>query len=405
VVDRIVLISDWYPEENRPVAGVFIEEQAVALAERYSVTVIAPHLRRWSERPVASRGVTFDIRRGVAVARIDVVPALPRIPGLVYAAHAEAVRTAYRAVLSRVGRPDLLHAHVVRHAGLSAQVVGHRERLPVVLTEHSGPFSVHLQHALARRRVVQALPRFDAIVTVSPSLRDQIAAVADVRIDVIGNVIDTDFFSPGDSGSAGSRDAPFRVLTVALLTADKRVDLVIDAVARVSGSARPVELRIVGDGPERRALEERAARLSPGTSVQFIGLADRTRVRDEMRRADAFVLASDAETFGVVVAEAMSCGTPVVATRSGGPDYVVEPGTGLLVPTGDVDALAAALLRLMREPHVVNGAAARDSIARRFGRGAFLRELGRVYDRVSTDGGSRWAGGREGEPRLTRPGQ
>lgn len=405
MVDRIVLISDWYPEANRPVAGAFIEEQAVALAARYSVTVIAPHLRRWRERRVASRGVTFEIRRGVAVARIDVVPALPRIPGLVYAAHAEAVRTAYRAVLRRAGRPDLLHAHVVRHAGLSALFVGDRERLPVVLTEHSGPFSAHLQHGFARRRVVRALPRFDAVVAVSPSLRDEIAAVADVRIDVIGNVIDTDFFSPGDSGRAGSPDEPFRVLTVALLTADKRVDLVIDAVARVSGSARPIELRIVGDGPERPALEVRAGNLSPNCSVQFVGLADRTRVRDEMRRADAFVLASDAETFGVVVAEAMSCGTPVVATRAGGPDYVVEPGTGLLVPTGDADALAAALLRLMREPGIVNRAAARDSIARRFGRGAFLHELGRVYDRVSSRGGSGLEGVREGGPRLTRPGQ
>lgn len=102
-----------------------------------------------------------------------------------------------------------------------------------------------------------------------------------------------------------------------------------------------------------------------------------------MRSADVLVLASDAETFGVVVAEAMSCGTPVIATRAGGPEFIIEPGTGILVPTDDAAALAAALIRLMREPGIVNGAAARASIVSRFGRGAFLRELGNVYARVS----------------------
>lgn len=382
MVDRTVLISDWYPADDRPVAGSFIEEQAVALSERYAVTVIAPRLRQWREGRVASRRAAFETRRGITVVRIDAVPALPRSPSLVYMAHAKAVLQAYGAVVERTGRPNLLHAHVIRNSGLSALAVGRRARLPVVLTEHSGPFSVHLTSGLDRRRVTDGLTRFDAVIAVSPFLRDQVTAVADVPIDVIGNVIDTEFFCPDDSRGIREVGHPFRVLTVALLTADKRVDLVIDAVARCAADDKRVELRIVGDGPERRALERRVAELSLGSAVQFVGMSDRTAVRDEMRRADALVLASDAETFGVVLAEAMSCGVPVVATRSGGSDYVVEPGTGLLVPTGDVEALTTALHRLMREPGTVSAAAARDSIVRRFGRAAFLRELGRVYERV-----------------------
>lgn len=367
-------------------AGAFVEEQAVTLAQRYAVTVIAPHLRQWKERPVAARRPELETRRGVEIVRIDAVPALPRIPRLVYAAHADAVRHAYRAVVARNGRPEVIHAHVVRHAGLSALALGRSEDLPVILTEHSGPFSAHLRHPLDRRRVIQGLPRFDAVIAVSPHLRDQMAAVADVRIDVIGNVIDTDFFRPSDTGRFDPPDDTFRILTVALLTADKRVDLVIDAVALcLSRTTRPVELRVVGDGPERSVLERLVVKRSLERAVQFGGLADRTVVRDEMQRADAFVLASDAETFGVVLAEAMSCGVPVVATRAGGPEYVIEPGTGLLVPTGDVEALAAALGQLMSDSSIANGAAARENIVRRFSRRAFLHEVGRVYDRVVVD--------------------
>lgn len=386
MIERIVLISDWYPSDDRPVAGVFVEEQAVALAERYSVTVIAPRLRQWRDRRTASRRVEVVVRRGITVVRVDAVPALPRTPWLVHSAHAEAVRRAYGAVVEKTQRPDLVHAHVVRHAGLSALALGQRERLPVVLTEHSGPFSVHLRHAFDRRRVIRGLPRFHAVVAVSPSLQAQVAAVTDARIDVVGNVIDTDFFSPDDAGASAVSNGPFRLLSVALLTAEKRMDLVIDAVARCARTIGPVALRILGDGPEREALEQLVADRSLGRAVQFAGLADRRAVRDEMRRANAFLLASDSETFGVVVAEAMSCGLPVISTRSGGPDHIIEPGTGLLVEPGDVDGFADAIGRLMRKSGIVNGAAARASIVRRFGRAAFLRDLGEVYERAAAEG-------------------
>ena len=243
---------------------------------------------------------------------------------------------------------------------------------------------MHLRHAQDRRRVAESLPRFDAIVAVSPFLKDQITDVANAQVDVIGNVIDTDYFSPGTGvPDAGSRGA-FKVLAVALLTREKRIDLIIDAIAMcMRNGVGPIELKVIGDGPHRHALERRVVERGLGAVVRFVGLADRRAVRDAMRKADVLVLASDAETFGVVVAEAMACGIPVIATRAGGPEFIIEPGTGILVPTGDVAALAAALIRLRDEPAIVSGLAARASIVRRFGRGAFLRNLGNVYARVS----------------------
>ena len=119
-VRRIVLISDWYPSDDRPVAGVFVEEQAVTLAERCAVTVIAPNLRQLRGRWTAARRVRFETRRGVEVARIDAVPVIPRVGSFAYAAHVSAVRQAFKAVVERNGRPDLLHAHVIRYAGISA---------------------------------------------------------------------------------------------------------------------------------------------------------------------------------------------------------------------------------------------------------------------------------------------
>jgi glycosyltransferase involved in cell wall biosynthesis len=385
MVDRVLLISSWYPSLDRPAQGAFVEDQVMALKRRHKVAVIAPRPGGWSDR---IRGASGDPQleriSEIDVIRVNAIAAIPRSRRSGYAAQLAAVRRAYRLGVQRFGRPDLLHAHVVRHAGWAAVRLGREERLPVVLTEHSGPFTMHLESAIDRRNVAVALGGADAVVAVSPALRDAIRSFLPIDVAVVGNTVDTDFFSPIPGAGVGPRDdQPFRVLTAAILGHSKRMDRVLEAAALFDArSARPVELVVVGDGPARKALEAQASALGIAARTTFAGMVDRRRIRDEMRRADAFVLASDAETFGVVIAEAMACGTPAIASRAGGPDFIIEPGTGILVPVGDVGAIAAALHGVAMRTVPVDVGAARSSIIRRFGADAFLDAIGGIYERV-----------------------
>lgn len=127
----------------------------------------------------------------------------------------------------------------------------------------------------------------------------------------------------------------------------KALDVALHALARVDG----VGLVLAGDGPERAGLEALAGELGLSDRVRFAGALPREDVLALYRAADAALLSSAWENFPHSVVEALSVGTPVISTAVGGVPEVVEDGVnGLLVPRGDVDALANAIRRLSAEP-------------------------------------------------------
>jgi glycosyltransferase involved in cell wall biosynthesis len=130
------------------------------------------------------------------------------------------------------------------------------------------------------------------------------------------------------------------------LTSQKALDVALAALAEVPG----VAFVVLGDGPDRRTLERRAAELQLDGRVRFLGGGTRDDVLRLFRAADASLLPSAWENFPHTVVEALAVGTPVIATAVGGVAEVVRDGeNGLLVPPRDVDALAAAISRFVHE--------------------------------------------------------
>jgi glycosyltransferase involved in cell wall biosynthesis len=130
------------------------------------------------------------------------------------------------------------------------------------------------------------------------------------------------------------------------LTAQKALGGTLGAVARIPG----VELLVRGDGPERPALEHRAAELGVADRVRFLGTGTRDDVIELFRAVDVALVTSAWENLPHTLLEALAAGTPVIATDVGGIPEVLHDGeNGLLVPAGDVDAVAAAIERLARD--------------------------------------------------------
>jgi len=102
------------------------------------------------------------------------------------------------------------------------------------------------------------------------------------------------------------------------------------------------------------------------------------QVRDELAAADAFVLASDVETFGVAVIEALACGRPVIVTASGGPDHMVTPANGMLIPPRDPAALRDALIRMRQEAGDYDRMAIRAEALSLYGPEAFARRFAEI---------------------------
>jgi glycosyltransferase involved in cell wall biosynthesis len=205
------------------------------------------------------------------------------------------------------------------------------------------------------RRLVMA--RMDGVVSGSARNLERVIATYGLSVPAaaIPRGVDPRQLAPRRERAAVRREeatAADRPVLIYLgsLTAEKRVDRLVDVVARLGGEAGggPV-LWVVGDGPLRGELSERAAAAGVGGRVRFLGV--RHDVGDLLAAADLLVLASDTEGTPGVVLEAAALGVPAVATRVGGTaECVVEGETALLVEPHDVEALAAAVGGLLAAP-------------------------------------------------------
>jgi N-acetyl-alpha-D-glucosaminyl L-malate synthase BshA len=187
-------------------------------------------------------------------------------------------------------------------------------------------------------------------------------------IEVIPNFVDTARFHPEAGSGAplcGGRGCPVAV-HVSNFRAVKQVPWLVSAFARAS-AGREARLVLVGDGPEQAASRATAFELGVADKVLFLG--ERDALPELLAPADVFVLASRQESFGLSALEAMSCGTPVVSTDSGGIVEVVDHGvTGLLSPLDELDAFAGNLATLLFDAPRARamGAAARAVALERF---------------------------------------
>lgn len=173
--------------------------------------------------------------------------------------------------------------------------------------------------------------RVDRYVAISHYVAGRISRYYNRRASVVYPPVDTEFFHPDDSPSEGY------ALIVSALVPYKRIDVAINACAKAG-----IPLKIVGDGPERPALERAA---SPTT--EFLGRLSDEDVRRAYQRASVVLLPGE-EDFGIVPLEAQACGRPVVAlARGGAVETVVHGQTGLLVDEMDIDAFASAVSHTM----------------------------------------------------------
>jgi glycosyltransferase involved in cell wall biosynthesis len=265
-----------------------------------------------------------------------------------------------------------------------------RTRTPVIATEHVTPDALRatrgkrLQLAVAGRLYRRAA----AVVPVSHGLRDAMVremGLPPALLHTIYNPFDplVDELVTAEPPAEWFATAGPTLVAVGRLTPQKAYPVLLDALERVRREV-PARLLILGEGEERPALEAEIARRGLGDAVQLPGHVPNPF--PAMRRADAFVLASDWEAFPFVLVEAMRVGAATIATDSEfGPDEIVEPErSGLLVPVRDPAALAAAILRVLGDPALAarlrEGARARSE---RFAPDEALRRYGELLERVA----------------------
>lgn len=350
---RVVFVTHNYPRFAGDVAGAFLHPLAVALRSRgIDVRVVAP-----SDRGHGGR----DVIDGVPIHRVRYAPsaretfaysgtmtdAIKSVAGM--RALAGMIRALRRGTLDAVADAPhaVVHAHWWIPAGLAAP-----SRTPMVLTCHGTDVRLLGMGRLARWLGRRAIRRARVVTTVSQPLAAAISARAGVAIDTIAvqPMPVADVPRPISHGGGG-------IAMIGRLSEQKRIDLAIRAFAllRQQGFDRP--MRIVGDGQQRDELQALTRELGLDDAVQFVGALGPDAVASVLATTDACLMTAHDEGFGLVAAEALIQGVPVIACRDGGGvlDIVPLRGAGRLAePTPQ--AIADATMSVLADPSAMSAA-------------------------------------------------
>ncbi|WP_438021252.1 glycosyltransferase family 4 protein [Sorangium sp. So ce315] len=355
---RVLLITKIFPNAVHPDEAPYNRRQFAALSHYCDVRVLAtipwfPGMGRLSKWPVASSAPREEIIDGLPVRhpRYLYVPrVVPALNGPLYAA------SMLPEVIGRGPPPDVIVGAFAYPDGFAAVCLGRLLGVPAVIKVHGSDIDVIPRDRRLRRPLGWGLTRAARVAAVSRKLADGVAAlgVPRDRIDVVMNGVDVSLFRPrsrAESRAALGRSPGSKLLLfVGLLGRDKGVLDLIEAFERLARVHPDLELTLVGTGAEEPACRAAAARL--GGRLTVTGYLPHHQVSQWLGACDALVLPSLHEGTPNVVLEALASGRRVVATRVGGiPDIVHSPELGELVPPGDKDALADALLRAARHEY------------------------------------------------------
>ena len=302
----------------------------------------------------------------------------------------------------RYGRPDVLHAHCCKNAGLAARAISERLGIPFFITEHlsSGLFERDFgegwqRHVWLKEEMRRTYEGAACVIPVSSELVDDLAPFFGkaYRHQVISNIVDTDFFCPSltpnpspvgegrnqqptplshGRGVGGEARSVVRFCCLALADIyGKGYDVLAEAMQYLPEN---VELHIAGQGTRSPAMRK----LFPQSRVHLHGFLDKAGVRDLLWQSDALVLPSRSEAQPLVLLEALATGIPAAATESV-PASLRIPGATFIAPVGDARALAER----MQEAMAVQPSADYSEAVRRLASPAVVAEkLTRLFESV-----------------------
>ncbi len=397
---KVAVIAEFYPSRGDPVLGIWAHRQALAARDAGAeVRVLVLHRLIPPRASLAGgpagaakalaglvREPREQVRDGLTITYVPYISP-PRQRGYpAWAAWAAPTLTGAVRHLAHTFPFDLVHAHNAVPAGdaMRRVLVGRRLRdTPLVVSVHGGDV---LYTANRSRAGAEAVARGLGAARLVLANSRGIAELARAHGAGETRVVHLGASSGSGTPSPPRRDGAATLVTVGHLIARRRHADVLRALS-VLGQRHPtLRYSIVGDGPERIALEGLASRLGVAERVEFHGQLAPEQAIDEARRCTLFVMPSTEEAFGVAYVEAMAGGVPAIGCRGEpGPEEIAAAGDGMvLVPPGDIERLTQRIDELLSDPQRLReaGRRARATVAANFTWERCGRETVAAYERA-----------------------
>ena len=338
---KILILASWYPDNEKPLNGIFFKEQAEALKKNgMDVCVLNIHLDSLSNLFKGKKNIGFkkSNNNSINVYRYKSYNFFPKMYKNYIRLYTFLLKKYIRRIEKEEGKIDLIHLHSAFDAGI-AYAMSNID-IPYIITEHSSRYHRGIINRSEEEMLYTAFTKAKKVIAVGNGLSKKIEKYCNNYPIIIPNMVK---MIGSENISIDKKKNKFRFFSLAFLNQYKGMDILIEAFSKNEDIIDSIELFIGGSGPEKVNLENLAKKLKIEDKITFLGELSRDEVNYNIKNSDAFILASRIETFGVVFIEAMAQGKPVIGTRTGGPDTFINDNIGLTVDVNDVNGVAKAI--------------------------------------------------------------
>jgi len=350
----VLIFSHMYPNANCSTTGIFVHEQVKALREHGvdARVIISEGLSfRNKENNHTSIGFLslfkkwsflshFKIKEWEYLEDVPIIKipylSICRWPALNQMMSLWFLKKNFKE-LHKKFKFQIIHAHTSLIDGNLACSLSKKYKIPYVLTEHTGPFSILTQSLSLKKQTERPFKSANKLIMISPfmlrEISKELSCIPHERVSFIPNLVDIKQFDIIEG--INRSENLICILWVGHFVPIKRVKELVLAFKMLNDTYQGTKklcLNLVGAGESEQEIRELVLHLRLQEQVQLLGKANRTELNQYYNRADFLVISSAKETFGVVAIEAMSCGLPVLSTRCGGPEFTIKNEKyGLLV--------------------------------------------------------------------------
>lgn len=345
----VLWLTSWYPSRVNPTNGDFVERHARAVAEFTSLIVLL--IEKDETLPAGKTEIIRSEEPNLIVYKVYYGKSgwgssFEKIMSILKYRNLQ--KRMYADISKKYGIPSLVHVHVAMKAGMLALYLKSKNRIPFVLTEHwtgyykeSKP-NIYTTGKALRGLIKKVIQQSSQLFPVSTNLGKKIGeTVAPVPFQMIPNVVDTSVFRYEPV------TAPiFRFIHPSYLNYQKNPEGMIEAAALLAQQGYRFELLLLGNKCTKLELLAKQKRLWD-THVFIKDHISYPEVATQMRQSSALLMFSRFENLPCVVLEALCCGLPVISSRVGGIDEVINDSNGMLVDNEDVHGLANAMKKMI----------------------------------------------------------
>lgn len=388
---HILIIPSWYPNKKHPLNGIYFNEQAKSLAETgIKISVIYPNYISFNPYDFFKYK---DNRLGLVKKQEGNIFSIgfPKFQYKKAYLFDHYLEKAYKEVLKVNGSVDLIHSHSCIWAGFYGVKLAKKLQIPSIVTEHGSMYRYPSIINKYWKYIDFITSEVDKFVTVGKGLYEIFSKFIDInKMEIIPNMVDFDQFKINNKNKIKinpdlkkllNKNAPFIFFSLGALRKIKGFDILIEAFKKAfyKNSNGNVLLLIGGDGEEKGNLKKMIKEIGLDDKVILLGQLNRDEVSYYMNLSDAFVLTSRYETFGISYIEALAHGKPIIATKCGGPESIVNNFNGYLCEVDDLEGISFALKSMVKNISKFDSDLIRKDCKDKFGKETFTKKYIKLY--------------------------